>query len=69
MRRILVSAAALGGSLVVASGAARAQTSDFATCSADLVACDSDTQDCCYRAFDPVASDRAIIIPLPCRPA
>src|SRR5262249_23073026 len=43
---------------------ALAQSQDFASCNADLAACDSTTHDCCYRPFDPVASDRAIIIPM-----
>jgi hypothetical protein len=49
---------------VAATAAPAVASTDFGTCSADLTACDADTDDCCYRAFDPVASDRAILIPL-----
>jgi len=51
---------------VVAATASRAhaQAQDFGSCSPDLTACDSTTVNCCYRPFDPVASDKAIIIPL-----
>src|SRR5688572_11030001 len=67
MRRTILAAGFLGaaaGTLLLAPRTAAAQTNDFATCAPDLVACDDDTDDCCYRAFDPVANDRAIIVPL-----
>jgi hypothetical protein len=44
--------------------AAAQSAQDFASCSPTLSACDQTTNDCCYRPFDPVATDRAIIIPL-----
>jgi hypothetical protein len=58
---LLIAAAVLAYGPAVA----RAQTgADFGSCTAELAACDDDTQDCCYRPFDPVASDRAIIVPM-----
>ncbi len=49
----------------LAAGAGRAEAGpDFATCDADLVACDSIVDSCCYRDFDQSGGDKAIIIPL-----
>lgn len=49
--------------LVAAPSPAAAQ-SDFASCGADLAVCDANHEDCCVRAFDPIATDRAIVIPM-----
>lgn len=49
---------------VALAGTASAQMEDFATCPASLPQCDSNTDSCCYRTFDPIATDRAIIIPM-----
>lgn len=46
-----------------APAAAQVQT-DFASCAADLAVCDANHEDCCVRAFDPIASDRAVVIPM-----
>ena len=46
----------------VTSGDVRAQVTDFASCPADLGVCDADTSSCCVRSFDPVGTDRAVII-------
>ncbi|HTJ45776.1 MAG TPA: hypothetical protein VL463_26920 [Kofleriaceae bacterium] len=50
--------------VAVAAPSAHAQSQDFASCNKDLAQCDQTTTNCCYRPFDPVANDRAIIIPL-----
>ena len=50
--------------IVAAPRAAHAQVIDFASCPADLGVCDSDTSSCCVRSFDPIASARAIVIPM-----
>jgi len=47
------------------AGRAAAQVgTDFASCAADLGVCDANHEDCCVRAFDPIASDKAIVIPM-----
>ncbi len=59
---------ALAGALAwaVAPRVASAQQIDFATCGANLNACDqsASVNNCCYRAFDPVSTDKAIVIPM-----
>ncbi|MCE9574276.1 MAG: hypothetical protein K8W52_14105 [Deltaproteobacteria bacterium] len=61
----LVAAIVAAAVIAVLAPAAQAQpTTDFASCSADLVACDANTDNCCYRPFDAVATDRAIVIPM-----
>lgn len=57
-------AALVAAMLAIAAPAQAQPTNDFASCSGDLVACDANTDNCCYRPFDPVAADRAIIIPM-----
>ena len=57
----------LGASALLISlvpGWTSAQVVDFATCDQNLVACDTNTTSCCYRNFDSVGGDKAIIIPL-----
>ncbi len=44
--------------------AARAQAQDLATCDADLPVCTGEINDCCVRAFDPIATRRAVLIPM-----
>lgn len=56
---------ALAATLALAPSSARAQgTSDFASCGPDLPVCAAGVEDCCVRAFDPIASDKAIVIPM-----
>ena len=45
------------GVLAALAPRAHAQAQDFGSCSPDLTACDSTTFNCCYRPFDPVATD------------
>lgn len=58
---------ALGVALVITGALATpaaAQMNDFASCPADLAVCDANHEDCCVRAFDPIATDRAVVIPM-----
>lgn len=64
MKTFLLSLAAAALVIAAAPRAAHAQAQDFGSCSGDLTACDSTTFNCCYRPFDPVGTDKAIIIPL-----
>lgn len=49
--------------LALWSGKAEAQN-DFASCPATLPACGGTVDDCCARPFDPVSTNKAIVIPL-----
>lgn len=60
-----ISGLALIATLALAPRAAHAQgTTDFASCGPDLPVCAAGVEDCCVRAFDPIASDKAIVIPM-----
>ncbi|HUQ04328.1 MAG TPA: hypothetical protein VM261_17635, partial [Kofleriaceae bacterium] len=51
--------------LAFAPSSASAQVStDFASCGPDLPVCGSGVEDCCVRAFDPIATDKAVVIPM-----
>lgn len=64
MRRLSVSFTTTVLATLALAGSAWAQAEDFATCPATLPQCDANTDDCCYRTFDPVGTDKAIVIPM-----
>jgi hypothetical protein len=64
IKQLLLAAFAAAAVVAAAPRVAHAQSQDFGSCSADLAACDGSTFNCCYRPFDPVGTDKAIIIPL-----
>src|SRR5688572_10062744 len=60
-----ISSFAVFATLSLAPSTAAAQVStDFASCGADLPVCGAGVEDCCVRAFDPIATDKAAVIPM-----
>ena len=66
IRSSTLAAALVVAALVFALGKTAAATpnTDFATCPAELGACDDETSNCCYRSFPAASGRRAVVIPM-----
>lgn len=64
MKKVVLISAFASTLLLSAGGRASAQVVDFATCDPNMPLCVGAVNDCCHRAFEPVALNKPIIIPM-----